>query len=459
MKPKFKISILFILLHGMIFAQTGLPSVTSVFSDTKANPKVYESLRTKYKITNPKACKIEMKMTIGSGEIVSDWSTYKSQEGERLNYYWPDDRAYTVFTVTTPENTDGVTYSLPLVVEYSRIKNSTLQNNWTYYWWYFDTPYSSKGGKQDPLFQDLLIQYLSGIKGAIYPNDRDGIPSAIEDFTSISKIEKSNEQDLRQNYSNVEHVTRVYSVYGETTKFSDWDNAIAESNSVDCISNLKVEFSRQKENGTEGEWYIENILGGFETGIQSSTVTEDKQLYKTVGSHGFNEIYEKEKQIRALPYFSEVYQNKFSNELTSVLIDIYEKKENGLENLKKFIIPGGDDIFESFKSFFNELDMKFVTLKPSTNSPKHNGLLANLHVEANEVPDGYVTIYTSLDRKSGSSEKGLSKKYKEGGMSKDIINTREGQYYSNENLTFKIAIIDGEIKIASKLEMRKQIPF
>ena len=48
MKPKFKISLLFILLNGIIFAQNGLPSVTSVFSETKGNAKVYESLKNDY---------------------------------------------------------------------------------------------------------------------------------------------------------------------------------------------------------------------------------------------------------------------------------------------------------------------------------------------------------------------------------------------------------------------------
>lgn len=180
MKPQFNISTLFIFFHAIKFAQTGLPVVASVFSETKENNKVYESLKKDYKIMNPKACEIEMKTMIGSGEIVSDWSTYKSQEGERLNYYWPADRTYTVCTMTTPESTDSVTYSLPLVVEYSRIKNSVLQNDWSFYWWYYDTPYYSTGGKEAPLFYELFIAKLSEIEGDLVPYQRSDLPLLID---------------------------------------------------------------------------------------------------------------------------------------------------------------------------------------------------------------------------------------------------------------------------------------
>ena len=65
MQPKFNIRILFIFFHAIIFAQTDLPIVVPVFSETKANTKVYESLKNDFKIMNPKACEIEMKTTIG----------------------------------------------------------------------------------------------------------------------------------------------------------------------------------------------------------------------------------------------------------------------------------------------------------------------------------------------------------------------------------------------------------
>lgn len=460
MTMKLHFAFTFIFLHGIIFAQTGLPSVSSVFSDIKANPKLYEKLKTDYKILNPKSCKIEMKMTIGGGDvIVSDWSTYKSQEGTRLNYYWPDDRAYTVFTLTTPESSEGVTYSLPLVVEYSRIKDGVLQNDWSYYWWYFDNPYSSTGGKEDPLFYDLLITKLSEVKGDLIPYKREDIPTAIENFTTIQKIEKSNEPDLREHYSNSDNVTRTYAVYGEASRFLDSDDSEIESNMINCISHLQVQFTRPKENGKDGDWKIEQIYGGFATGIKESTPSEDKTLYKTVGSHGFKAIFKKEKQLKAIPYFSERYQTQYASELTSIIMDFYHKKEGAAEKLKNHIVPGGDEIFKSFENFFQELDTKLVKIKPATNSPKHDGLLARLYVEANQIEDGYFMLYTNLERISYTSEKGLNKVYKDAGMSKDVMNIRAGHYYKSENLEFKIVMIDDEIKIASKLESENSIPF
>lgn len=461
MKTKIQIALSFILLQGVLFAQTGLPTVEKVFSDIKANSSIYESLKTNYKIVNTKSCTIEMKMTIGGGDvIVSSWSTYKSQEGERLNYFWPDDRAYTVFTVTTPENAEGVTYKLPLVVEYSRIKNSVLQNDWSYYWWYFDTPYSSTGGKEDPLFYDLLIAKLSEMEGNLVPYKRNDIPTAIVNFTSIQKIEKSNEPDLRQNYSNSDNVTRTYAVYGEVSNFSDTDDSEIESNMKECVSYLQVLFTRPKENGKTGDWIVETFYGGFATGIKKSTPTDDKTLYKTVGSHGFKTVFEKEKQPKATPYFSDRYQEEYAKDLTHAIMDFYHKKDGAAEQLKSYIVAGGDDIFKSFQDFFQELDRKLVKVVPNTlNSPEHDGLLARLYVEANKVDKGYVMFYTKLERKSHSSEKGLLKLYKDAGMSKETLSKHEGSYDSSENLEFKIVLIDDQIKIASKLEWSETIPF
>lgn len=459
MKKLIKAAIVLLTTPFLGISQNGLPSVESVYSTIKSNPKVYESLKNDYKISNPKSCKIEMKMTIGSGDIVSDWSTYKSDEGIRLNYYWPEDRAYTVFTVTTPESSEGVTYSLPLVVEYSRIKNRSLQSNWEYYWWYFDTPYSSKGSKEDPLFYDLLINKLAELEGNVVPNRREEIPTAIEDFTRILKIEKTTEPDIRNNYSNADEVTRVYSVHGDCAKFIDSDEAQVDQNKENCVSYLKVQFRRLKENGKTGDWFIESFLGGFGTGLKSSTPTDDQNLYRTVGSHGFKTVFENEKQPKSTPYFSEKYQEEFAAELTKVLHNVYNKKDGALEELKKFIVPGGDEILQSFQTFFQELDSKFVSIKPTTNSPQHDGLLARLQVEANDIENGYVMLYTNVERKSATSEKGLSKMYKDAGMSKEVLNTRDGHYSKFENIKFEIVLIEDEIKIASKLESKNTIPF
>ncbi len=457
---KITLTLTFIVLQGLLFAQTGLPSATKVFNDIKANSYVYESLKTDYKIASPKACTFEMKMKIGGGDIItSEWFTYKSQEGERLNYFWPDDRAYTIFTVTTPPSTEGVTYVLPLVVEYSRIKNGVLQNDWSYYWWRFDNPYSSTGGKEDPLFYELLIAKLSEIEGELVSYRRE-TPPAIVNFTTIQKIEKSSEQDKRETYSNGDNVTRTYAIYGEASKFSDSDESEVELNMNDCISYLQVQFSRPKENGKTGDWELYSIYNGFPSGIKQSTPTNDKTLYKTVGSHGFKAIFQKEKQPKAMPYFSENYQKKYAAELTSIMMDFYNKKEGAAEKLKSYIVPGGDDIFKSFQDFFQELDAKLVSVVPNTiNSPEHEGFLARLYVDVNEVEKGYLQLSTKLERKEHSSEKGLLKAYKDAGMSKEVLNRFGGSYGKSENLQFKLVLIDDQIKIASKLEWSETIPF
>ena len=101
-----------------------LPSVKSQFEKVKANPKVYETLKLNYGITNPKACKFEMTSEGRDGKVKSDWwirqSNYAKKMERKTLVKYPQDKATVTFTVTTPKNADGIAYVLPLEIKYSK---------------------------------------------------------------------------------------------------------------------------------------------------------------------------------------------------------------------------------------------------------------------------------------------------------------------------------------------------
>lgn len=444
------------------FSQTpALPSVKSVFETIKANPKVYESIKTNYKVNNPKSCNIEMKMTIGGGDVItSNWSTYKTDYGYKLNYYWPEDRAYTVFTVTTPKNSEGVTYSLPLVVEYSRIKNDVLQSDWHYHWWYFDNPYSVKGGKEEALFKELLLKKLSTLEGNIIIHKRNDIRKPFENFTAIKNIKKTDKAETRQIYSNVEYVYYTYLIEGETIEYEDYDQSIVTGNYPNSKGYFEVKFKREKENGKTKDWEFGEFVGGFQNYVEKGESSGDKKLYETIASSSFNKVYQKEKTIRKTPYYSKKYKDEFEFQVTKNLIDLFNNKAGAEEQLKKYIVPGDDKILSSIKSIFNEMKKTFVNLTPETlNSPNHEGIYVALYVNESNIEKTEVRITIKGLRESWTKDKSLKKIYKNAGMSKDALNKYAAKYTLRHRSILKTVFIDGEFKIASPLKLDENIPF
>lgn len=436
------------------------PNVDQTFKKVLSFDKVYEKLKKDYKIENPKESKFEKIMTIGGGDVIeSDFSSYQSDAAKRINYRWPDDRCYTVFTVTTPESSEGVTYKLPLVVEYSRLKHGVLTNNWELYWWYYDTPYSTKGGKEDQLFYTMLIEKLKTIKGNVIPQKRDHtIPTSLEDMTTIEKIEKDpNKQDIREmKYANKDYVERQYVVYGKATKFEDYDESKVEQNFENSKSFIAVRFERPKdENGKTGEWFVSSITG-TSWQIDRGTATDDQKLYQTLSSVGFEKIYKKPPIEKSPPYFSDVYEEQFNQELEQALLDLYHKKEGAAQNLQKFLIPD-PKVLESFVAYFEEMHQKFVSLK-ANESEDESGIRSSLSVNTN--PDNCkLYLYFKIKRAPYTEDKGLKNKYKDAGMSKEVLKSRYAEYNERERHDFSMELIDGQLKIAKPIKRAAPIPF
>lgn len=429
------------------------PSVDEVYKNILNNPAVYKSLKEDYKVANPKECKIEKKMIIGSGEIDSDFSTYKSDNANAINWKWPDDRAYTVFRVTTPENTEGVKFVLPLVVEYTRLQNGTLTNSFHYLWWKFDSPYSVVGGKQDALFMELLMANLFKAKPAMHESGRKGFPMDLDHMTLITSIEKADIMDERNVYSNAESVTRTYAVNGDFVLYSGWDDAEIKSHIIGGKCLVQAEFRRDKENGKTGDWYFSSFYGGFGAGLRGENESGDKKLYRTAGTHGVEAVYQKEKVEVPLPYYAEINEQQFAEKFTEVLYNLYEKKEGSVEELKQFIAPGDEEILQGFLTYFGELNDKKVSLRESAD--KKINVVADF---PEKIEDGLVVFYLALARKPISQDKNLKSVYKDAGMSKEQL-AKGGLFSANEEVKLKVILIDGVVKIATVPVRSKPIPF
>lgn len=460
-----KFSILCTLIFAFTWTSFGqdvppFPSVDATYKKVLGFNAVYEALKKDYKIENPKACKFEKIMTIGGGDVIkSDFSSYQTDHGRSLNYRWPHDRCYTVFTVTTPPSSEGVTYKLPLVVEYTRIKHDVLTNNWEFYWWYFDTPYSTKGGKDDQLFFELTIEALKKIEGKIVPFKRGtSIPPALEDMTSISKIEKNpKEQDLREmRYSDKDYLTRHYICHGTATKFQDSDEAIVEQNFKGSKAYISVQFVRPKdESGKTGDWSVYKITG-TNWQLDRGEPSEDKNLYQTLASIGFDKVYKKPPTPKTPTYFSRTYQDQFDVELEKALIDLYFQKEGAEDNLRKLLIPDGEAILKSFQDYFADMRAKFVDLKEEDG--KITGITSSLAVYT-DAEKCKLRLYINGKRKSYATDKSLKKKYKAAGMTKDVLNRYNGSHTDRESHDFKLELLNGQLKIAEPIKRKDPIPF
>lgn len=429
------------------------PNVDEVYKNILNNPAVYKSLKEDYKVANPKECKIEKKMIIGSGEIDSDFSTYKSDNANNINWKWPDDRAYTVFRVTTPENTEGVKFVLPLVVEYTRLQNGALTNSFHYLWWKFDAPYSVVGGKEDALFMELLMANLFKATPAMKESGRSGFPLDLDHMTLITSIEKSDEMDERKVYSNAESVTRTFAVNGDFILYNDRDNADVKAHYVGGKCLVIAEFRRDKENGKTGDWYFSSFYGGFGAGLRGENESDDKKLYRTAGTHGVEAVFQKEKVEVPIPYNSAKNKEIVKNDFKNIVIKLLDRDPEGIEVLKKYIPAGDDEILNGFVAYFEEMNQKLVSI--------NKGLMSYFTVTVSlpeNIHEGYIDISIPIERESIGGDKELKAKYKEAGMSKETINGGGG-LSTTDNISLKVTLINGEVKIVSIPKRDKPIRF
>lgn len=438
-----------------IFGQSHppFPNVDEVYKNILNNPSVYKSLKEDYKIANPKDCKIEKKMIIGGGDvIVSDFSTYKSDNANNLNWKWPEDRAYTVFRVTTPENTEGVKYVLPLVVEYTRLQYDAMTSNYHYLWWKFDAPYSVSGGREDALFEELLKNKLNALEQGLTQGARGDFPTDFGGFSKITGIEKSDKKDLREVYSNVEKVSRTYIIKGDCIKYTDRSESEVAAHFIDSKYYLYVVFQRDKdEKGKTGEWYASSFLGGIGTGLSVGTDSGDKQLYQTIGKNGFEAVFQREKTEIELPYFSKKYEEKVSAEIAQIIIDCVEGKDGAEERLKSYLAPGDEELFNKYKEYFDDIRSKFVGIRYRSENPVY--VYAKFE---NEVK--YISATIKLERKSLFDDKSLKAVYKAAGMSKQQI-AMGGAYSVDFRWRQEVIVIGNQVKIIDAPSGELPIPF
>lgn len=451
------ISALFI--ATITFGQPALPAVSKVYGEIKANKNVYEKLKTDYKIANPQSAIIEMKMIIGGGDIiVSEWHTYRSDEGKRLHADWPDDRAFTVFIVTTPASQEGVTYKLPLVVEYTRIQNSVLQNNWSYHSWRFDTPYSASGGKEDAQFEQLFIQELSKItgtksEGSIPP------PDALEKVCSIRKIEKSSREDIRElKYGNADFFTRTYKITCASIEYTNSENAVTEAFYPNSTAYLTVRFRRTKSDGKTGNWTFETFEGGFSSYLEKGEPNEDKSLYARIEDIGFKAIYQKDPMIKKTPVNSQMYKDQFSKNVSEALYNFATGVAGSEAAFKKYLDPNKPDLIEQFRSYFLELKNKCVYIGYGLSDPKE-ALVVQLSVNSSNPENPKVYFRIKAERPAMSKEKTLKSTYKAAGISKAAMANMDGYFHADQNTTLRAIYLNGEIYISEAPVLSSPIPF
>lgn len=440
----------FCLVGKPVDGQSDLPSVETVFKQYQiSNSYVSKSLKEKYLIENPSSCKFFMQQNASKeSPVKSEWNVFKSNQGYRLNWRWPEDRATVTFKVTTPPNAEGVSYIMPLVVEYTRIKNGVFQNSWSYYSWHFGNPWQVKGGKEDALFLGLLTNYLMELEGHLEPYSRESEINHIALFTTIEKIEKSERPEHRESYVDKEKVIRQYVLTGETIEYDvpvD-EEVIVKNNYTGSKGYIEVSFERSVNKTQRGDW----VFAGFESGpgnkVEHGSPTGDKKLYKTAGAFGFKAVYQQVKSETLIPYFTDTYVNNYEKELSKVFTNLFLGKQGAEDELKEYIIPGGDDILKAFKDRAGELKNKFVELKPGNDD---SGIYVTLRgITYGKVEErGKMTLDIAGVRKSYGKDKTLKKQYQDAGMSKEALSYFEGNFDYHETIYLKLVESEGQILI------------
>jgi hypothetical protein len=442
-------------------AQKELPSIDQVFKNTLANDYVYKALEEDYGIANPKECKFEKRMTIGGGDVIdSDWSTYRSgpalKEANRLFQKWPDDRAYTVFTVTTPKNKDGVSYVLPLTVEYSRYKDGAIVNDWEYYWWKFETPYKTIGKLNSEEFFKLTMDTLKNLNYSYNPGNYPECPKALLGFYKINSIYESSEEDEIEKYSNREYVTRKYYVTGDYIYMpgSDYDSVYAHYTNRTAI--LPAQFSRELDNGKPiADWVLSKFVAGWGLVAKEGIETKDYAIRPTIERFGWDYVYQKENAPIGKAYFSNLYKKIWETKINQSLTDFYNGNTNAINTFKMMVKD--EETAKAFENIINEVKQKLCYL----DKVKDDYVFKSDYVEDNySKPEegGIVRIYFEIRRKSCLSDPSLKAPYKESGMQKAIWKAG-AKYYSSEKHELKVSVINNELKIHGVPKLKKEIPF
>ncbi len=451
----------FILLSLIVHSQSHppYPKVEKTFTKMKNMEGVYRVLKESYKIVNPKESKFEMLMDEGGANVPSYFISYKSKEAQRLNWLWPDDRIVTQFVVTTPKSSEGVEYVLPLIVEYTRLQYGALTTTYKFHRWYFANPISVKGGKEDALFMELLMQKLNSYEGNIFENKRK-MPENLYDLISVKEIRKAKDQARRQVYSNVDNIIQKYVISGDRIEYDGWGEGKIKGHFVGSNTILEVTFTRDKdEKGNTGDWYISLCRNGRSNEYKVGVDNGDRKFYKTIGNSGFKAIYESQNITEIpIPYFVE-QNNPILIASIRDAINNFFTTNGDVSTLKDIIAPGDTAVTNALVRMNDEFNKKFITLDKHSSS---DGIECFVPVNGRvneEVDKCLFTLSFRLDRQGYNKNKALKKIYKEGGMSKTEL-ASFGYYYKSFQADLGFILIDGVLKVNSiNLNSYPNIPF
>lgn len=437
-----------------------LPSIEKVFSDVKANQYVYKALKEDYHIANPKSCTFKMGLPNGEGGYnEAYWSTYQSDYALSVNYKWPDDRAKVYFTVITPKSTEGVSYELPLLVEYSRIENDIITNNWSYYWWMFKAPMKTIGKVKQKELKDTLISTLGKLEYHFIPEKNYDYPEQLEKFVAIESITESPKADVTESDSYTEWMTRSYIIKGDyiVTK-EDSDNQLGYDGVAehyeDAEFELFVMFERDKSIGNQKEtdWRFYEIKQYNSNLINKGTLVQDTNFYATWQRYGFNKIYQHEKTKVDRDYFTVISIQKFERQVSQVLEDVFLDKPGAEENLSKLCVD--EMVTNGWLAAIDEMKRKMV---------KFEGV--DLYTQdiqryaSGDDEHGDISIRLLYSRTSWKDDKALKKTYKDAGMASDILASGGWLQKSSIGGMYDLVAKDNQLKMASYPPVENGIKF
>ncbi len=453
-----KLSLILLLFYSSSFSQSNppLPSVDKVFDDIKKNEFVYKSLKNDYHIADPKACKfIKGLQSYDGTQSEAYWGTYKSQHAD---YRWPDDRAAVYFTVITPKSTEGVSYVIPLLVEYSRVKNDIITNEWTYYWWMFKAPISTSGKPKQNELRDTLINALSKIEHHFIPEEGYGYPSKMDRFIRIESIVDAPTQDVTKSDSYREWMTRYYIIKGDhIVTEEDSDNMLGYDGVKEHYKNaefqIAVTFERDKkiDNQKATDWKFHEYVIYESKFLNKGDLVEDTNFYATLHRYGFEKIYQKEPSKVERDYFTTASIDEFEKDVQKAIEDIFLDKPNAEDNFLQFC---KDEIVrDNWVIAINEMKRKMVKFEEVK---LYTQDIYNYARGRDEHADISISIYYSRVLAKKQIVKSV---YKSSGMSKDIYAKGGWLQKSSIGGMYELIEIGNKLKIATFPPKENSIKF
>lgn len=447
---------------GTLFSQSvpPLPSIEKVFNDVKANQYVYKALKEDYHIADPKKCTFKMGILRSDGSFVDAyWSTYQSDYALSVNFRWPDDRARVYFTVITPKSTEGVTYELPLLVEYSRIQNDIITNEWNYHWWMFQSPTKTTGKVKQKELLDTLIGRMSAMKYSFIPEKNYDYPEQLEQWVSIASIVEAPQPDEIESDSYTEWMTRNYIVKGDYIKTeSDFNNMLGydevSAHYTDAAFQLVVVFERDKNIGDQkaSDWRFHEFKNYNCHFLNEGTLIQDTNFYATFQRVGFDMIYQKEKTKMERDYFTVASIEQFEKEVNQALSDVFLGKPDAENNLLKYC--SDELIRDGWVEAIKEMKRKMVKFEEID---LYTQKVQRYAAGKNEYAEISIRLYYS--RESWQKDKSLKKLYKNAGMSSAVLSNGGWLQKSSIGNMYKLIAIDNQLKISSCPPIENDIKF